>query len=840
VGRSGPSDTLKVTRSGAETSSMSRRLRRVASVVLAVLAAGAASAVVVGAPGAAPVGAAAPATVTVVGRGNGHGIGMSQWGAYGYAADYGWSAAQILDHYYGGTVAGTTDATSITVRLMNLDGQQTALVHERGQLVVDGVAGGPWRSVVVREIAERSYGVWARTDVTACPAGGDPLTAGWTQIATGLASVTVRPATDTSASADVADLVAVCEPSGRVRSYRGAVRAVNGTEGENRTVNEVPLEQYLRAVVASEMSESWAARGSAALQAQAIAARSFALAENRYSYAKTCDRICQFYPGAAWRTSLTGAVTRVEWPGTDAAVQATAAQVRRVGAASGPIALTMFSSSSGGWTAASTLVFPAVADAGDATAANPHHRWTATIATSAITAAWPAIGEYVGVTVLGRSGEGEWGGRVLSIRVAGTAGSVQLTGDAFRRAVGLRSNWFALAGPSADGGGSGANDPSSGADPCEGRNEPPAAALAAAPPARFEPIVPVRLVDTRDGTGTIARPLIGGCTMRIEPEVPAGTTAVAVNVVTVDPVAQGYVTVYPCGIPRPLTSAVQSQVSRIVSGSAIVPLGADGSFCVFSNVTTELVVDLNGSFSAAASARYEPIVTQRRFDTRSGGRRLEAGEVVRVPTRGFGAGSTDSTAASITIHALDAAASGFVTAWPCDTPRPWASSANVMVGSSVSNAVDVAVGPTGEVCLLVSAPMHLAVDLNGWYGPSATTDYHAVAPFRLADTRESFGFAGRFARNADRSIQVAGAGSLPGAGTVRSVAAQFTAVDATGNGWVTVHPCLAPVPQLSMLRYQTRTNAAVLVNTVLGGGGRWCVTTSTSTHLVVDVSGWFG
>ena len=512
---------------------------------------------------------------------------------------------------------------------------------------------------------------------------------------------------------------------------------------------------------------------------------------------------------------------------------ATAGVVRRIGSAAGPIALTMFSSSSGGWTASSTLPFPAVQDLGDATAGNPYNTWRASIAASVITKAWPAIGEFTGITVTSRSGEGDWGGRVLTMTVDGTAGSVAVTGDAFRRAVGLRSNWFAAAGTQTV------------TDRCNGRTEPPvtAPAAVAAPAARFEPIVPIRLVDTRDGSGTTAtgaQPLTGGCTLQIVPEVPAGTTAVSVNVVTVDPVSQGYVTVYPCGVARPFTSAVQSQVGRIVSGSAIVPLGADGSFCVFSNTTTEIVVDLNGSFAPAASARYEPIVAQRRFDSRSSGRMLTAGEVVRVHTRGFGGGAADSTAASVTIHALDAVASGFVTAWPCDTPRPWASSANVMIGSSVSNEVDVAVGPTGEVCLLVSAPMHLAVDLNGWYGPSATTDYYAVTPFRLADTRERFGFAGAFSRNVDRPIQVAGAGGLPGAGVVRAVAAQFTAVDATGSGWVTVHPCLAPVPQLSMLRYQARTNVAVLVNAGLSATGRWCVTTSSTTHLVVDVSGWFG
>ncbi len=783
---------------------------------------------------AVPTAAAGPATLELDGHGNGHGIGMSQWGAYGYAADFGWNADQILEHYYGNTVSGTTDAASITVRLMNLDDQQTAVVHDKGALAVDGVAGGPWRSVVVREISDRNYGVWVRSDASVCPSASDPLAAPWAQVASGLGSVTVRPATDTAASPDVADLAAVCEPGGRVRSYRGVIRAVNGTEGENRTVNEVPLEQYLRVIVASEMSASWAARGSAALQAQSVAARSFGLAENRYSYARTCDLICQFYPGAAWRTSLAGAYTRTEQPSVDAAVAATGGVVRRIGTTSGPIALTMFSSSSGGWTASSTLPFPAVEDQGDATSGNPHHTWRASVSVSLITKAWPSIGEFTGITVTSRSGQGDWGGRVLTMTVDGTGGSVAVAGDTFRRAVGLKSNWFAVAGSSV------------GNDRCSGRTEPSIGAApptAQAPPARFEPIVPIRLVDTRDGTGTTqttAQPLTGGCTLQITPEVPAGTTAVSVNVVTVDPVSQGYVTVYPCGIARPFTSAVQSQVGRIVSGSAIVPLGPDGSFCLFSNTTTEIVVDMTGSFAPAASARYEPMVAQRRLDTRSSGRRLEAGEMVRVHTRGFGGGAADSTAASVTIHALDALVAGFVTAWPCDTPRPWASSANVMANSSVSNEVDVAVGTTGEVCLLVSAPMHLAVDINGWYGPSATTDYHAVTPFRLADTRENRGFVGPFARNVDRGIQVAGVGGLPGPGVVRAVAAQFTAVDAAATGWVTVHPCLAPVPQLSMLRYQTRTNVAVLVNSALSTTGRWCVSTSTASHLVVDVSGWFG
>jgi hypothetical protein len=114
-----------------------------------------------------------------------------------------------------------------------------------------------------------------------------------------------------------------------------------------------------------------------------------------------------------------------------------------------------------------------------------------------------------------------------------------------------------------------------------------------------------------------------------------------------------------------------------------------------------------------------------------------------------------------------------------------------------------------------------------------------VTPFRLADTRSGAGWVGSFARNAGRRIDVAGVGALPAAG-VRAVVAQFTAVDAPAGGFLTVHPCLARAPQLSMLRYPASANMAAMVNGVLSADGDWCVVTNASTHLVVDVTGWFG
>ena len=97
------------------------------------------------APSAAPTTKApTPVAVVVSGRGFGHGRGLGQWGAYGYAVERGWTYRQILDHFYGGTVAGAVSPLSaIGVRLSALDGKPLIVFQPKGRLftAVDGQAG---------------------------------------------------------------------------------------------------------------------------------------------------------------------------------------------------------------------------------------------------------------------------------------------------------------------------------------------------------------------------------------------------------------------------------------------------------------------------------------------------------------------------------------------------------------------------------------------------------------------------------------------------------------------------------------------------------------------------
>ncbi|MEY4172847.1 MAG: hypothetical protein RI900_12 [Actinomycetota bacterium] len=812
----------------------------------------------------APVHGAAPAVTSVVldGHGNGHGVGLSQWGAYGYAVDHGWSAAQILDHYYGGTVAGTVPLdTRVKVRLTNLDAAQTAVSVETGELVVDGVAGGPWRSVLVRESAVNGvYTVWARPDTQRCPAPtGDPVGTGWTLVADAVATkVDVRTLADSLAVTDHRELAAVCEPNGTVRWYRGTIRALNDAAGANRTVNELPLEHYLRTVIAMEMSPGWATagggKGAQALQAQAVAARSYALAYKWYAYADVCDMTCQSYFGVAFQTSG-GSLRKVEAAATDAAVLATAGIVRRVGTTAGPIAITMFSASNGGHTApfspANPLIpFPAVPDEGDDTVLNPKHDWTVTLTGAAITAKYPALGSLTGIEVLSRNGYGEWGGRVLQLRLVGSASTMTVTGAGFRSKMGLSDTWFNVRTVNLE---SGPVSPpvtppvTPPVDVCQGHNAPPVVGpMAPAAGARFTALTPQRIVDTRDGTGTNKAKLLGGCTMVVDPGLDPAVTAVAVNITAVRAGANGFIAAYPCGVARPIAAAVQAVSGKVVGGMTVVPLGLDGTFCVYSHASTDLVVDLFGSYEPGVGQRYEPIVPGRLFDSRGLSAPLPAGTLLRVKVAGVkvGAASVPATAtgAALTLHAMGATSDGFLRAYPCAATMPAVASATVNTGGSVTNHAEVLLGG-GEVCVYVSAPMHVAVDISGWFGPTATAEYYAVTPVRAVDTRNGTGMSGSLTKTnslgSARSITLAGVNGLPPATALRAVMANVVGVGATGAGFITVHPCQATAPSVSMVRYVVGSNAAASVAGVDDSSGRWCFTASSTVHVVVDVNGWF-
>lgn len=337
-----------------------------------------------------------PTDLTIVGHGWGHGRGMGQYGALGYALN-GWSYQQIVSHYYGGTTLGSTSVSTMTVHLSELDNASSINVAapSGSQLVIDGKT-----------------------------------------VSTPSATVT-RSSTDHTVSATNGADVIVSGPwsTGSTRSFAGTI-VVKATPAQ--VWNTVPLESYVQGVVPREAPASWP---QAALEAQAVAARSYGLADSAGGTKPVCDTTsCQVYGGdpAQYQSGSTNG---------NAAVSSTAGQVVDCGsdAACGSpsqVALTEFSSSTGGYSAGG--VFPAVVDAGDSTPSNPNHDWTVQVATSTVQSAFPSVGTLQSITVTQRNGLGDLGGRVLQMVLSGSAGNMTVSGGQFAAALGLDSDWFAI------------------------------------------------------------------------------------------------------------------------------------------------------------------------------------------------------------------------------------------------------------------------------------------------------------------------------------------------------------------------------------------------------------
>ncbi len=468
--------------------------------------------------------------IRVDGRGWGHGRGMGQYGALGYAVDEGWTRDAILDHYYGGTIAGVVPDVEIGVRLLGSDGKATTVHVEDALLAVAGSTGG-WTLLdastvrvtldgdadryrvatgsgcggsftdtgilvespitrirparLVDREASRKPLMHVTSTIPAVPSTTEAAveaTTTTTTIVSGSSvppdhpdhpsntSTTVSPSTGptstvapgdgtaptlgTDASGrdfevlDASDLpldqtLQVCSGSNSATWYRGEVRAAR-YGGAQRTVNWVRIEQYLRGVVPREMSASWASlgdgAGSRALEVQAVAARSYALAEVRYAYAKTCDTIrCQVYGGRRARRG--SKQWSHEAPETDVAIAATAGLVRLDG--DGVVSRTEFSASTGGHTI--TADFPGVVDAGDDVSINPVHRWSTELDAAEVAESF-GLGTLYEVEVVERDGFGDDGGRATEVELRTRTGErFTVTGDRFRREFGLRSNWFGVA-----------------------------------------------------------------------------------------------------------------------------------------------------------------------------------------------------------------------------------------------------------------------------------------------------------------------------------------------------------------------------------------------------------
>ncbi|MFW2382951.1 MAG: SpoIID/LytB domain-containing protein [Acidimicrobiales bacterium] len=409
----------------------SRILRVGATVAVAVLL----LPLLASGPAAAATGTA---TVEISGRGWGHGRGLGQYGALGYAQDHGWDSGRILDHFYSGTSAGTVPADNIVdpnhvrVDLSYNKGRSTAVGLESGRILMRGPADEDLGYISEGAVRVRWDGNQYVVSFANSCAGP------WTVLGGITGHSGVRLIAETSADPNSHEsMLHVCR-SGSARTWYSGEIVATYSAGNHRTVNLTTIEEYLRGVVPNESPAKWPA---AALEAQAVAARSYAMAgDTRHQpWADTCETTrCQVFWGRFHQKSG-AAIKATTDPRTDAAIAATTGVVRLNGA--GRVARTEFSSSTGGHTAGGT--FASVKDDGDNVESNPNRQWTKTVDVSALEAKF-GRGKLLDLAVTGRNGLGADGGRVTQIEFRFENGTVTQTGWKARTTLGLKSDWFTV------------------------------------------------------------------------------------------------------------------------------------------------------------------------------------------------------------------------------------------------------------------------------------------------------------------------------------------------------------------------------------------------------------
>jgi stage II sporulation protein D len=850
----------------------------------------------------------------LAGHGFGHGHGLSQWGAYG-GAESAKTWQQIVAWYYNSPPLASK-SSRITVQL-SADGSGPMTVLPTTDLTVTDNAS---HSLVLpaADASKRTYDLWRgalASDGTFRLQGH--TSAGWANVAApagGTAAAWTRWLRFTqNVSPHVVTLV---RPSGTHVNYRDSLQfdQVSGTSG--MSVNITNLEHYLYGVVPSEMPCSWTPTVSGTkrldgLEAQAVAARSYAawrVNNPRSSLATIIDNTFdQAFGGYSaeqtaatncpWTTS-TGSKTSA----SDAAVNATAGKI--MVDSTGKAIFAQYSASNGGFELSGGQSYlPSRPDAWDGkpTESWNSHSWTDTVTASQLQAAYPAIGTFQSLTVTSRErlsgtdqnghtvGE-QWGGRITGLAVTGTRGSVNVTGTAFRSALGLMSEWFVVvvskptapqnftatagdaqatlrwAAPSSDGGGgitsytitaspaiptvtlaasarstviTGLTDDTNYTFSIVAHNSAgasPAATATATPSARllYHPLPHNVILDTGSaGIGAGATRSVQVTGMGGVPS--TGVKAAVLDIVSYPPTAASNFTVWPHGGKKPPTPQLSWAAGQQVNTTVYVDVGTSGIVDVANAAgASRLIVVVEGYYAldSAAGDALRSVKALRLYGGRNG-TTVAAKGTATFPVVGHGGVPTGATAAVVQLTVFAAPTRNYLAAWPSGSARARVYDLYTPGGSRTVTTI-LPLDSSGSVSVSPYYSAAVAVDLLGWFtsvsaAPATGSTTLVNPPRRLASVSVAAG--------ATTTLTVPGTAGVPT--SAHSVLLGLT-VSGPAGGYVVAWPAGTTIPATDNLALRGATPVGSTVLVPLGSGAKVSVHNGAASamHLVVDVVGW--
>jgi hypothetical protein len=201
---------------------------------------------------------------------------------------------------------------------------------------------------------------------------------------------------------------------------------------------------------------------------------------------------------------------------------------------------------------------------------------------------------------------------------------------------------------------------------------------------------------------------------------------VVLNLTVTNPTLPSYLTVYPAGGSRPLSSNLGFVAGQTLPNRVVVGLGPNGKVSIYNHSgSTDVIVDVGGWFTdgstAANGGEYTGVTPTRLVDTRTTANTLGARASLSVPVAGQAGlpgltSSTPPTAVVVNVTVTNPTQSGFLTVYPSGATPPLASDLNFTPGQTVPNLVVVKLGPDGKLALYnLAGSTDVVVDLLGWY-----------------------------------------------------------------------------------------------------------------------------
>jgi hypothetical protein len=376
------------------------------------------------------------------------------------------------------------------------------------------------------------------------------------------------------------------------------------------------------------------------------------------------------------------------------------------------------------------------------------------------------------------------------------------------------------------------------------------------PGSTYVPINPVRVLDTRFGTGLSGRftsdqPRTWQVT-GVGP-IPAGAVAVTGNVTITEQTGDGWLTVSPTPTTEASPSTINFPLSDNRANNVTIVLGPGGTLSATlksaAGKTTQLIFDVTGYFvTSSAGATYHPVTPVRSLDTRFGNGL--SGPFTNAAPRTWqvtGRNGIPANAVAVTGNATvtGQGSAGYLAVTPVPIQYPDTSTLNFPVGDDRANGLTVALGPGGTLSAVFQGTSgkstHVIVDITGYYTNDATgLRFVPLVPGRVLDSRFGTGLSGTFVSYAPRSLSIGPSLGVPS--NAAAFTGNLTVVNQTWQGFVSLTQFATGDPQTSTINFPAKDVRANGVTAPLGGGAAgliYIAGTGSTTDLVLDVTGYF-